>query len=583
MGLMTRPVIIILGRKFMATCPRPTCSGLIINSKCSKCGAFTYVPTGNQWQQQHRPGGGPKQNIGRTGPAMGTGMYVPPSVMKLHEWKHLTKLKLKRRSDSLRRVDRALKEYETNKGPMKLDKLRLYFDEFVTSKGGLKAKWMNSTRDRNCRNGVSDLAKQLNGEPVTLPREFMEAGMENARLGIIYFFSNLEFQFSDFKLFLEAPADLIGNVSTMGGFTKVVGKNVQGDKKTLSDAIDLGISTGTDIFKTGTILSTDLTNSGLQSAQVNTPHGARLGQIVDQFIKTVWASLIAKFRFSWENAAYWINLGVNVLRTVAKVCVSILADKVAPFISGGLDIIGGVAKIFQGISALIIDKWRGRSVAMLPGHPTAVYDALRRHMSRSMFKGFYEVIKGAAGTAVDAISAGLTAASYGTAVVVTGIAKSIAGLVLSVLELLAKFMFRLVEGLIIKAFTKKAQEHWKNRDDQIAIHLSHDRFNKWYRTNALLVPAIAALTINGGICGDTMRFLQVVNDDGGIVTQSQFNAGCKHIDSLKDYGKELIDESGWRFQSQDPMVKGALTRAGNIEPAGFWSSLESVAYNVFGA
>jgi hypothetical protein len=498
--------------------------------------------------------------------------------MKYHQWKHLTKLKLKRRSGALRRLDIAIKEYQLSKGPMKLGKLRLCFDAWVNKKGGLDGAWMDRPNDRNCRNGVTKLSKQLNGEPVTMARDFMEAGLDNARLGIIYFFSKLQFQFNDFKLLLEAPADLMGNVSTFGAFKQDLGNDT-----TLSDAIDDGIGLGTDIFKTGTILSTDLTDAGLQGVQENTPATARLRRIVDDFIKSIWSALIDKFKLSWDNAAEWVNLGVNILKSVAMICVGILAKKVAPFIGGGLDILGGVAKIFKGLRQLIVDKWRGSRLAMLPGHPSTIYNSLRLHMSRSMFKGFYEVIKGATSTAVDAISAGLSAASYGGAVGVMGLAKSIAGLVLSVLELIAKFMYRLVEGIFIKLFMKQARKHWETRGDQIAIHRSHERFNDWYRKSAIAIPAIAALTINGSICGDSMRFLQVVNDDGGVVSQAQFTAGCKHLDSLKGYGAQLISDSGWHFYSKDPMVKGALERAQRSDGGTWRSAGLSIIENAVGA
>lgn len=558
----------------MATCPRPMCNGAVINSKCVKCGAFTYVPTGTQNRQPLKPG--------NPGQMQGTGVYVPPPIMKLHQWKHLTNLKLKRRSGLLRQLDRAIKEYETNKGPMKLGKLRLCFDAWVNQKGGLKGAWMTSPNDRNCRNALTTLAKQINGERVALARDFMGADMDNARLGIVYFFSKLELEYNDFKFLLQAPAELIGKVSSFGVLNKDLGvnKSISG----IADAVDQGIGLGTDIFKTGTVLSTDLTASSLQKMQeANTPHGVKLRQIIQEFITGIWNSLKETFKISWENAANWTNLVVNATKSIALICTSILAKTVAPFIGGAVDIIGGVAKIFKGVRTLIVDKWKGRHSTMLPGHPTTIYTSLRLHMSRSIFEGFYEVIKGSLNMAVDAVSAALGAASFGTATAVIGIAKSIAGLVLTILELIAKFMYRLIEGIFIKKFIGKAKEHWNSRDDQISIHRDHERFNEWYRRSAIIIPAIAALTINGGICGDSMRFLQVVRDDGGIVTQSQFTAGCKHLDSLKDYGKNLISDCGWRFHSQDAMVQGALTRAGEKKAMTAGGALLSVVDNLFGA
>jgi hypothetical protein len=502
--------------------------------------------------------------------------------MKSHQWKHLTKLKFKRRSDSLRQLDRAIKEYEYNKGPMKLGKLRLCFDAWVNKKGGPKGSWMTSKNDRNCRNALTMLSKQINGERVPLARDFMEPGMENARLGIVYFFSKLQLEYNDFKFFLQAPAELMGKVSSLGTLNKNLG--VTKTVSDVADAVDRGIGLGTNIFKTGTILSTDLTVSGLQGIQkASMPHGVKLHGIIQEFIKGIWNSLKKIFKISWENVATWTNLVVNATKSIAMICTSILAKTVAPFVGGSLDIIGGVAKIFKGVHTLIIDKWKGRHSTLLPGHPTTIYTSLRLHMSRSIFEGFYDVIKGSLNMAVDAVSAALSAPSFGGATAVMGIAKSIAGLVLSMLELIAKFMYRLIEGIFIKKFIGKAKEHWNNRDDQISIHRDHEQFNKWYRKSAIVIPAIAALTINGGICGDSMRFLQVVKDDGGIVTQSQFTAGCNHLDSLKEYGKNLISDCGWHFHSQDKMVQGALKRAGQKKPMGANRAIENMIYHAFSA
>jgi hypothetical protein len=58
-----------------------------------------------------------------------------------------------------------------------------------------------------------------------------------------------------------------------------------------------------------------------------------------------------------------------------------------------------------------------------------------------------------------------------------------------------------------------------------------------------------------------MHFLAMFKDDENIVTQAEFTAGCKYVDSLKVWGSDYLSDAGFAFNSDDAMIKGLLTLA----------------------
>jgi hypothetical protein len=76
-----------------------------------------------------------------------------------------------------------------------------------------------------------------------------------------------------------------------------------------------------------------------------------------------------------------------------------------------------------------------------------------------------------------------------------------------------------------------------------------------------MVPALPVLVLNTGICGDKMHFMKMFKDDNAVITQAQFDDGCRYLDSLKAWGSGYLEDCGFGFSSKDPVVAGLLKMA----------------------
>jgi hypothetical protein len=118
-----------------------------------------------------------------------------------------------------------------------------------------------------------------------------------------------------------------------------------------------------------------------------------------------------------------------------------------------------------------------------------------------------------------------------------------------------------VELIVMRSFFRQARMHWEARLERSALHTRPIAFNSWFKRYALGIPALSVLALNSGICGDKMLFLAMFKDDSSIVSQTEFDAGVRYVDSLKVWGTDYLKDSGFAFASGDPVVTGLLKLA----------------------
>ena len=519
------------------TCPRPTCNGMIINGKCSRCGAFSYTGAQSTASQP-----------GKSGAPVTSQNYVPPRLMTAEQWKALTRVTFRPRSPLLKAIDRALNRYEIDNGFSAFQGVDNAFNSWAARKGGMNAALLSR---RNHSKAVQYLSGQLAGNKVRIPGDlpaFMESGMENARLGIIYMFGNSQLDRDIFGIVLEGGLGVTGSALDFK------------DLPNPTDGIQAGYNVSKKVYVKGReLLEARSKSSGAESGQKKT-----IMQALEAFVKKILDGL--------KNAIKGIDLRdaiafvIGKTKALIKVLTETFLAAAAPFISGGIDIARGVAKAVLGAADLIKSWWQGRGVEILSGHPATIVQALRGAMTRSLFQGLYETLKGAGKLGLDIAFAA---------------AGSIAGLVLGIVEALSKMVIRLVETFCMAAFCKKAHENWVMRDDPRALHRNPTRFNHWYKSYAIPFPAIAALTLNSRLCGDKMRFLRVMNDEDVVVSQSQFDKGCAFVDGLKHYATGYLNDSGFDFKSSDPIIKNAIATAKDRGKLTFGSAVGEVVKQVF--
>ena len=140
-------------------------------------------------------------------------------------------------------------------------------------------------------------------------------------------------------------------------------------------------------------------------------------------------------------------------------------------------------------------------------------------------------------------------------------AGAIVSLVSSIVETLVKTIWKIVEISRMRSFFKQAQMLWETRTDPTSLHRQPIRFNQWFRSYAIGLPALSVLALNSGITGNKMLFLQMFQTDGSVTTQSQFDKGVTYLDGLKSWGSGYLGDSGFSFSSEDKMVSGLLEMA----------------------
>ena len=361
--------------------------------------------------------------------------------------------------------------------------------------------------------------------PPTSTVAFDVEGQENARLGVLYLFGNL---------------DPIPNILSVA---------VEGILGIASQGMTNGGKATVDAIKT---TATTLSSVGEKVVMGNSHAGAT--ESVSAFRK--WAEgllkkLIAEIKIKFKEPKFI----VGSLKGLINAFVRLFAKEVAPFVKGVMDMVKGLAKAAPLIVTKIQTWWRSREVTLIEGHPTLMVNSIKRAMTLGIFEGLYIAIKGAVDIAITSITAG---------------AAALVKVVIAFAEAAVKIVWRMFELIRIDDFCSKCRRAFAGRNAASALHKNPAAFTKMYKKYAMAVPVIAALTLNSGICGDKMRFIQLFNGDGSVISQSSFDSGVAMIDGLKPFAGQLLRNMGFglvvKKGSEEALVKALINQA-KAEPA----------------
>jgi hypothetical protein len=236
----------------------------------------------------------------------------------------------------------------------------------------------------------------------------------------------------------------------------------------------------------------------------------------------------------------------GMLRKLCDLLAGKFLANAAPFIGAGLDIAKGLANSIDSGYTKFKEWLSGRDVVLLAGHPGTIVKAIRRAMWFSVGEGVYDTLKGG-------LKLGMEFASSG--------ASAIASLIVSVVEAQVKTIWHVIELIRMRGFFKQAAQYWESRNEASALHTRPIAFNNWFKSYAVDMPALSVLALNSGICGDKMHFLKMFKDDNAVITQAAFNAGVSYVDDLKIWGSKFLEDVGYSFSSEDPVVSGLLKLA----------------------
>ncbi|NTS75647.1 hypothetical protein HR060_02100 [Catenovulum sp. SM1970] len=230
---------------------------------------------------------------------------------------------------------------------------------------------------------------------------------------------------------------------------------------------------------------------------------------------------------------------------VGGMIAKILFTNMSPFI---FDIAGGVWGLYT-FGKTLVNKielwWKGWKVKLVKGHSQTIVKAVGQLINNEMLEGLFAVVKAA-------ISASLKFISMGTSVV----ANAIAGVIESIIRLI--YMFK--QRKYINNFIEDCKQYWRLPEPARISALSGtaDHFNDMFLEATENAPVIGGITYATNICGDKMRFLQLITADGSVLSQKKFNNGVSYLDAIKKHGR--VYSNGWakNLSSDDLVIKGLL-------------------------
>ncbi|WP_233830519.1 hypothetical protein [Paraburkholderia sp. ZP32-5] len=556
------------------------------------------------------------------------GAKGPLDVVNAQEWIRRTAITLKSRSTSTRRVDAAYAAWCTARfDQLKAATLRDALDDYVAEKGG---SWARVSRNVESGGLMEYIFREVSAVAPARPsaaaarRQIQNFDIPHSRYGVLYLLGNIDIDMNYFTIAMEG-------IATVGG---AVGAGFATDMHHLNSAtqavrhVDIGghsVSEQALVRGAGTLIK-QAPKIGKQAdslfgitAPVNRERRwAATGTVrptMDNAESTVvkskvtWTYPVSKAGFEmikedpalflnpWvlpatvaatalitvtetlnnlrrevEAAVTWafdkiknallgmsastFNVAGGLVRSLIKIVVTQCLASAAPFVGAAIDLGSGIVKTLRAAVEKVGAWLQRRRIEITPGHPELIASALEGEMETGIFQGLWTALKGAVSLA---LSSFLPGAGSLVSAIVTGV------------EWLVKFTFRLWEQSKIHAFLSKAREHYlaerelATRDpganglefqpnmDASKGGIIHDldRFKAFFQEGCDASPLIPMLTLNTGICGSLMTLVNLFrepNETGReVVDRGTYDSGVAYFARLKNFGAQYMQTSGFKF------------------------------------
>jgi hypothetical protein len=463
-------------------------------------------------------------------------------LISYDEWINRTKVFARPRSDELVAIDKILKAYDkesAHSGRVKLrEDLKKALDAWKKKEDTehkAKDAWKKSGRnkDRAVEHLTARLESRDRDTALGETDEFMHEEVTHTRLGVLYLFGNTEVDSNLFTVILE------GGINMTNGLLGFAGAKVADGGMGIKSA-----TTGSAHFTATMVPAKELFSYGEQAAY-ETPAKRTLKEKGKTWFGAWLEKVFSTLKDKVKDPGFWATMGKGLLNLM----VAIFAEAAAPFVSSGLDMAKGVVQTLDNCYQRYQSWKRGKGVELLYGHPSTVVASLNEAMTMGIFEGLYTTLKGAAGAALTVATAG---------------AGMIANLVIAICEMVIKLIWRMVELTKMDKCFREAKDYYKLRHSPHSIHLKPFEFAHWYKHHVAHQPALAALTLNSGICGDKMHWIKLVHSNANPdvdYDQDSFDRGVAFIDFLKIRSVEYLNKVCYNFRSADPMVSALLELA----------------------
>ena len=270
---------------------------------------------------------------------------------------------------------------------------------------------------------------------------------------------------------------------------------------------------------------------------------------VNDIARSIQEWLVNRFKISPSTA----DLAVQHVRYNLPELIKAIKDEVTDGSSELKTIATGLAKaISKTIEAYGLDKAR-KGVKLESGYPDIIATSIQHSIVNDALEGLRDA-------AISGAKVLLAAATAGVGEIINKIA--------GVIELLLKFAVRFCDALELKEVLDDAKNKWDCRNQSDAIYKKEQapEFAKWFQETVDHSPISAALVITSGVAGHPMNFLQMITDQGSVVTQGQFDKGVTFLNTLQGSASNLVREvkDSMRIFSKDQYVAARLKYAGEI-------------------
>ncbi|MBX3588235.1 MAG: hypothetical protein KF796_16495 [Ramlibacter sp.] len=553
------------------------------------------------------------------------GAKGPKAIVSYTEWLRRTSLTLKKRSADTQKVDAAYRNWSVtpNSYPAAWE-LYQSLAEYLAAKGG---NWSRVERDKVSGGLIEWVFQQVQKVPGVLPPppSKAQAALQNtdiphSRYGVLYLLGNISIDMSMMAISLEGVAalgnavgsglsthfDHLDNAKLASRTVNVMGQSV--DTRHISSAGALAVKTAGNKLGGTTDPATrprqHLVAPVARRAEPGFPLTLAMYEIVKEdpilmlnpfmlggtLVATAGAAVIDalnSLRIVLQNAvsdlAHYIlqqvanpsakslaTLGATI-KGMVKFVVAKCMVSAAPLVGGVLDLAGGLVKTIRAAKERIGVWLLRRQIVINPGHPELLANSIESQLTQGVFAGLWTILKGVANTALTVF---LPGASSLVSALVTGI------------EWLVKFAWRLIEQFQINKFLEEARKRFlevraratrvettgvRNYTDSMGraqriseqyvryepdldrskgglIHDLED-FTRFFQKGCDASPLIPMLVLNSGICGSLMVLLKMFDDlNRPLTTQKVYDAGNEYFRRLKEFSRNYLAGSGFEIK-----------------------------------
>jgi hypothetical protein len=220
-------------------------------------------------------------------------------------------------------------------------------------------------------------------------------------------------------------------------------------------------------------------------------------------------------------------------------------DSVTPYLGDAKQVGSGIYKAGTNFWNNVQLKRADYLARLNQGHPTLIAQAIYDQIFTEGLKGLLDLAYGSAKIIANAVTSGAAAA-------VTKVIDLVAGILVAIYRFFKRFIDRLQ---LQKVFASAGEL----RKSGLARHPG--AFNQIFAGWIKDLPILSCYCMNMKITGGYMGFLSYSAAGGGVISQSDFDAGIKVMQRLKNNSAKFIREYEIELYSRDPVVTALMKKA----------------------